>query len=170
MPTTKLTPKQEAFAASIVSGLSIVDAYRQHYSTDKYSTNGLYVNATKLAKQTKVALRVAELKASRDAETEATELFSIAVSRQKLLSVYEAALSAKHYGAAVSALAECNKISGFHVQKLEVSGTVTHRDESLAEFTTAELKEFVKSKRAALPVPDTTTESVTEAEYRDLDT
>jgi len=158
-----LTRKQEAFANSIVAGLSLAEAYRTHYATKNPYSNSTYVTACKLAKLPKVALRVAELQQAKLADQRDTEAFTVAVSRQKLLDVYELALSRHHYGSAVSALVECNKISGFHVQKLEVTGSVTHKDERLTEFSVEELRAFVMSKRnASLPEP------AIEAEFHDV--
>lgn len=57
-----LTPKQEKFCQGIVKGLSQADAYRDAYNCENMSDDAIYVNACKLAKDTKIMLRVDELR------------------------------------------------------------------------------------------------------------
>lgn len=57
-----LTPKQEEFAKAIAEGMSQVDAYRSAYSCKNMSDNAIYVNASKLVADAKVALRIKELR------------------------------------------------------------------------------------------------------------
>ena len=57
-----LTPKQEQFVQNIIKGMSQADAYRSAYSCENMSDNAIYVNASKLASNTKVALRLSELR------------------------------------------------------------------------------------------------------------
>ena len=57
-----LTAKQELFVQNIIQGMSQADAYRSAYDTSKMSDNAVYVNASKLMDNTKVALRLKELR------------------------------------------------------------------------------------------------------------
>lgn len=57
-----LTPKQEQFVQNIIQGMSQADAYRSAYSCKNMSDNSIYVNASKLVADTKVALRIKELR------------------------------------------------------------------------------------------------------------
>lgn len=57
-----LTAKQEEFAKAIVEGMNQSDAYRSAYSCKNMSDNSIYVNASKLVNDTKVALRIKELR------------------------------------------------------------------------------------------------------------
>ena len=57
-----LTPKQEAFVQNIIQGMSQADAYRSAYSCKNMSDNAIYVNASKLVADAKVALRLKELR------------------------------------------------------------------------------------------------------------
>jgi phage terminase small subunit len=57
-----LTAKQEEFAKAIVEGMNQADAYRSAYDTKKMSDNSIYVNASKLMSNTKVAQRIEELR------------------------------------------------------------------------------------------------------------
>ncbi len=60
--TEKLTSKQEKFALLVAEGYTYADAYRNAYSADKMSQNSIWVNSSKLMNNTKVLLRVEELK------------------------------------------------------------------------------------------------------------
>ena len=57
-----LTAKQELFVQKIIEGMSQADAYRSAYSCKNMSDNAVYVNASKLAGDAKVALRISELR------------------------------------------------------------------------------------------------------------
>ena len=57
-----LTAKQEAFVQKIIEGYSQADAYRSAYSCKNMSDNSIYVNASKLMADAKVAQRVSELR------------------------------------------------------------------------------------------------------------
>ena len=57
-----LTAKQEAFVQKIIEGYSQADAYRSAYNTNRMSDNSIYVNASKLMADAKVALRLSELR------------------------------------------------------------------------------------------------------------
>lgn len=57
-----LTAKQEQFAQNIIAGMNQADAYRSAYSCKNMSDNAIYVNASKLANDAKVALRLKELR------------------------------------------------------------------------------------------------------------
>ena len=57
-----LTAKQETFAQKIVEGMNQADAYRSAYNCKNMSDNAIYVNASKLAADAKVTLRIKELR------------------------------------------------------------------------------------------------------------
>ena len=57
-----LTPKQELFVQKIIEGNSQAEAYRSAYSCKNMSDNSIYVNASKLMSDAKVALRIKELR------------------------------------------------------------------------------------------------------------
>lgn len=57
-----LTAKQELFVQKIIEGYSQADAYRSAYSCKNMSDNSIYVNASKLMADAKVAQRVKELR------------------------------------------------------------------------------------------------------------
>ena len=57
-----LTAKQEQFVKCIIEGMSQADAYRAAYNCERMSDNAIYVNASKLMADDKIALRVQELR------------------------------------------------------------------------------------------------------------
>lgn len=56
-----LTAKQDAFAQSVAAGMELSAAYRQNYSCGRMSERAVWTEASKLRKNPKVALRIAEL-------------------------------------------------------------------------------------------------------------
>lgn len=58
----KLTQKQERFVQELIKGKSQREAYKIAYDAKKMSDNSIDVNASKLLKNTKVALRYNELR------------------------------------------------------------------------------------------------------------
>ena len=106
----KLTPKQERFAQLVAAGATQIQAYRDAgYSFNNASLNGLYVNASALANNTKVALRITQLRAPSARPAEA----SIAERREVLASIirddHRTPLTAKEK---IYAIAELNKLDG----------------------------------------------------------
>ena len=57
-----LTAKQEAFAQNIIQGMNQADAYRSAYNCENMTDNSIYVNASKLVSDAKVAQRLKELR------------------------------------------------------------------------------------------------------------
>ena len=57
-----LTAKQEAFVHNIIQGMNQADAYRSAYNCKNMTDNSIYVNASKLVSDAKVAQRLKELR------------------------------------------------------------------------------------------------------------
>ena len=57
-----LTAKQELFVNKIIEGMSQADAYRAAYSTKKMNDKTIHEAASRLASDSKVAARIAELR------------------------------------------------------------------------------------------------------------
>jgi phage terminase small subunit len=57
-----LTAKQEAFVQNIIQGMNQADAYRYAYNCKNMTDNSIYVNASKLVSDAKVAQRLKELR------------------------------------------------------------------------------------------------------------
>ena len=120
MTQTKLTAKQEAFAQGIADGLGQADAYRMAYNSNTASDSSIYVQASNLMKNSKVALRVAELK-SQVAEK---QLWSREMSVKALVAAYREGSGAVK----VSAVKELNAMHGYNEpSKLSISGNIITR-------------------------------------------
>lgn len=92
-----LTAKQEEFAAGIASGLSQAEAYRKAYPASvKWKDKSVWVNASALAGDTEVQLRVSELMKKAAAANEVTverivrELALIAFGSKKAVMAWGA--------------------------------------------------------------------------------
>ena len=114
-----LTAKQEGFAQSIADGMSQADAYRANYSADKMADKTVWVKASELMADGKVAGRVAELRAALADKQLWTRADSVAVLSKIAKAEGESAPPA---AAQVSAIKELNAMHGFNEpSKLEVT-------------------------------------------------
>ena len=115
-----LTPKQEAFVQNIIQGMSQADAYRSAYSCKNMTDNSIYVNASKLVADAKVAQRLKELR-----EQLAKPSIMSAQERlewlTELIKSNEESTSDKLKAADIM-----NKMQGEYVQKVQTS--VTYED------------------------------------------
>ena len=111
-----LTAKQEQFVKNIIDGMSQADAYRSAYNTKRMSVNSIYVNASKLVADAKVAQRLKELR-----EELAKPTIKTAQERMEwltqLIENEEEGTSEK-----LKAIDILNKMDGLYVQK--ISGEV----------------------------------------------
>jgi phage terminase small subunit len=108
-----LTAKQEAFVQNIIQGMSQADAYRSAYSCKNMSDNAIYVNASKLASDAKVTLRLKELR-----EQLAKPSIMSAQERLKWLTD-RIADDNVDINAKLKAIDIMNKMQGEYVQKVE---------------------------------------------------
>ena len=85
-----LTPKQEAFAQNVASGMTQADAYRGSYNAEKMKPESVQVNASKLMADAKVRLRVEELRHKRAIHAVQTNSIPIEPnSYSRLLSIFD---------------------------------------------------------------------------------
>ena len=63
---TLLTEKQDTFAHGVVDGSSLSDAYRHAYNAERMKSQVIHVEASRLAANPKVALRLEELSREKD--------------------------------------------------------------------------------------------------------
>lgn len=108
-----LTAKQEQFVQNIIQGMSQAEAYRSAYSCKNMSDNAVYVNASKLVADTKVALRLKELR---------EQLAKPAImSAQKRLEWLTRVIQneGESTGDKLKAVDIMNKMQGEYVQKIE---------------------------------------------------
>ena len=111
-----LTPKQEAFAQAIVTGVSQSDAYRAAYKvrpgTKAESVNQ---NASRIMANVNVMSRVAELRLSVAKKAQIT----LESHLGDLMRLRNMAAKEKQYSAAIAAEIARGKASGVHVEKSE---------------------------------------------------
>ena len=120
MAQDKLTAKQEAFAQGIADGLGQADAYRMAYDSNTASEGSIYVQASNLMKNSKVALRVAELKS----QVADKQLWSREMSVKALVQAYREGSGAVK----VSAVKELNAMHGYNEPaKVNISGSMIQR-------------------------------------------
>ena len=115
-----LTAKQELFVQNIIQGMSQADAYRSAYNTKRMSDNAIYVNASKLVADAKVALRIKELR-----EQLATPAIMSAQERLEWLTQL-VKNEGETTGDKLKAVDIMNKMQGEYVQKVQAN--VTYED------------------------------------------
>ena len=108
-----LTSKQEKFAQGIASGKSQADAYREAYNVQNMKDNSIHVNASKVLANTKVALRVEEL---RQPIVEKVGI-TLKTHLEDLLALRQAAVADRSFSAAISAEIARGKAAGVHVER-----------------------------------------------------
>ena len=107
-----LTGKQEEFAKNIVQGMSQADAYRSAYDVEDMSDNAIYVEASRLMDNPKVALRIKELR-----DTLAKPTIMSAQERLEWLSDLVTSFAVTQDK--LRAIDIMNKMTGEYVQKIE---------------------------------------------------
>ena len=120
MPHVNLTAKQEAFCQGIADGLGQADSYRAAYDAEDMKENSVYVNASKLMKNSKITARIAELKS----QVQEKQLWSREMSVKALVQAYrEGSGSVK-----VAAVKELNAMHGYNEPaKLNINGNLVHK-------------------------------------------
>jgi phage terminase small subunit len=114
-----LTPKQEAFAQAVASGMSQSDAYRAAYKV-REGTKPETVNqaASRLMADSNVSARVEDM---RKPVVEAAQI-TLASHLTRLRALSEAAEASAQYSAAITAEVARGKASGLYVEKTELTG------------------------------------------------
>lgn len=118
----KLTSQQEKFAQQVAAGLSQSDAYRFSYPASKKRADAtVWVDASKLAANPKVSLRIKELKTKAAAQC----LITIDVLVRQLESARIIALAQEkpQCGVAVAAIMAQAKLLGLDKEAVEITGT-----------------------------------------------
>ncbi len=111
-----LTPKQEAFAQAIVTGISQSDAYRLAYKVGpKTKPESVNQNASRIMANVNVMSRVAELRLPVAKKAQIT----LESHLDDLMRLRNMAAKEKQYSAAIAAEIARGKASGVHVEKSE---------------------------------------------------
>lgn len=110
-----LTAKQELFVNKIIEGMSQADAYRAAYSTKKMNDKTIHEAASRLANDSKVSARLAEL---RGQLTKATIM-----SAQERLEWLTRLIDSEDEdtNAKLKAVDIMNKMQGEYIQKVEAN-------------------------------------------------
>jgi flagellar basal body P-ring protein FlgI len=115
-----LTPKQEAFAQAVASGMTQADAYRSAYSTNNQKPETVQNNAYMLMQNSEVSARVEELRA----EVAQLHLWTREDSIRALKSVIA---EPDKVSDITSAVKELNAMHGFNAPiKQEINGSMAH--------------------------------------------
>ncbi len=124
MAQDKLTAKQEAFAQGIADGMGQADAYRMAYDATTASDASIYVQASNVMKNSKVAIRVDELKS----QVVEKQLWTREMSVKGLIQAYRIAQDAKTSTGMTAAVKELNVMHGFNEPtKLSITGNMVTR-------------------------------------------
>jgi phage terminase small subunit len=107
MPANKLTGKQEKFCQAIADGKTQLDAYKFAYNASKMKDSGIYVNASRLLDNTKITLRIDELKKA----VEKKYLWTREMSQRILGSI---AIKSAGDNNRIAAIRELNLMNGFN--------------------------------------------------------
>ena len=120
-----LTEKQEKFAQNIIAGMSQADAYRSAYCCKNMSSNAIYVNASKLMADTKITLRVEELRKQMEDE-------AVMTAKERLKWLTGIIRSDKESTAdKLRASDQMNKMQGKYVTKVQGDLTVHKKLEDI---------------------------------------
>lgn len=115
-----LTPKQEAFAQAVASGMTQADAYRSAYVTNGMKPETIQNSAYKLMQDGDITARIEELRA----EVAQLHLWTREDSIRALKSVIAEPDKVSDITAAVK---ELNAMHGFNAPiKQEINGNMTH--------------------------------------------
>lgn len=132
---SELTPKQEAFAQAIISGMSQSDAYRSAYTVKPATKPETVVqSASRIMADRNVTARVEEL---RKPVVKAAQI-TLASHLERLRALSEAAELGNQFSAAITAEVARGKASGLYVEKLEHTGNLF--DSLLAAVNGSSLK------------------------------
>jgi phage terminase small subunit len=116
----RLTPKQEAFAQAVASGMTQADAYRSAYNSDKMKPETIQNSAYKLMQDGDITARIEELRA----EVAQLHLWTREDSIRALKSVIA---EPDKVSDITSAVKELNAMHGFNAPiKQEINGSMAH--------------------------------------------
>lgn len=144
-----LTPKQEAFAQAVASGMSQADAYRHAFKVrEGTKPESIQQAASRVMANVKVASRVDEIRAPAVKNARIT-LESHLADLQRLRDGAEAA---GQYSAAIKAAELTGKVSGLYSEKIELTGKGGGPIEQrldVSGLSTATLAELMKARDAS---------------------
>jgi len=123
MGHNRLTKKQEAFAQFIADGFTQYEAYAKAYDAEQMQTDSVYVAASRLINNAKVALRVTELRK----DLQEQYLWTRSASVRRLMAVLE---NDPTNSEVVNAIKELNSMHGW--KKSEQEHVVTGQNVTIS--------------------------------------
>ena len=123
MGHNRLTKKQEAFAQFIADGFTQYEAYQKAYDAEQMQTDSVYVAASRLINNAKVALRVTELRK----DLQEQYLWTRSASVRRLMAVLE---NDPTNSEVVNAIKELNSMHGW--KKSEQEHVVTGQNVTIS--------------------------------------
>lgn len=126
----RLTEKQESFAQLAVSGITQADAYRESYNAENMSDEAVHVEACRLIKNPKVALRIRQLK-------EDLEIQALWSRKDSVEVLSQIARSGEREGDRVNAVKTINSMHGWDKQVIDHTSSdqsMSPKGKSLDDF------------------------------------
>lgn len=142
----KLTGKQERFAQLVASGKTQADAYREAYDGNDEPRDGLYQNASTLAADTHVALRISRLTQRYAAVAEIDAGYVL----ERVKATAEAAEHAEEHSPALKGYALLGKHVGLFQDRTEIEVRVKHELVGATYDDLRAMWESLESERIAL--------------------
>jgi len=130
----KLTFKQEAFVNALLETGNQYEAYCRAYKCVNMSRGAIDVEASKLARHPKIALRLGRFRESKTADA----ILTLEAHMEELKTLRDIAKSAGQLSAAISAEAKRGELMRFYVKKIESA----HVNE-FSHMSDEELKAFI---------------------------
>lgn len=106
-----LTAKQEKFSVNVFSGMTLTDAYKDAYDAENMTDKQIWEEASKLAKNPKVAQRINNLRN----EANSDKIIS-AIKRKEILSDI---ILKENTDQIMKAIDILNKMDGEYIQKVQ---------------------------------------------------
>ena len=113
-----LTLKQENFCLAYIETGNASEAYRRAYNAGDKSLNVIGVRASELMSNSKISVRIAELRAPVIANAQIT----LEQHLKDLKRLRDLAESSEKYGPAIQAEMARGKVSGLYVDKVDLKG------------------------------------------------
>jgi len=130
----KLTLKQETFVNALLETGNQYEAYCRAYECEKMSRGAIDVEASKLARHPKIALRIGQFRQSKTAEA----ILTLEAHMNELQSLRDAARSAGQLSAAITAEVKRGELMRFYVKRVESAQV-----DEFSHMSVEELKAFI---------------------------
>lgn len=114
-----LTPKREAFAQAVASGMTQADAYRSSFKAEKMKPETIQSAASRLMADSKVSARVEEIRAPIVQKAQIT----LESHLERLKQLSEKAEQEGQLSAAITAEVSRGKASGLYTEKVDHSSS-----------------------------------------------